>query len=391
MVAGLNSTVFINEFHYDNDGTDTGEFIEIANPGQVDLTGFSVVLYNGADGNRYASNGTFALSGAAPFVVVTLPANGLQNGAPDGIALVDAGGGVVQFLSYEGTFTANNGPAAGLTSTDVVVSETGSTPAGHSLQLQGAGATYGDFAWQAPAAATSGAANNAQTIEDGDAAGPVFINEIHYDNTGADVGEFVEVAGAAGTNLDGWRLEFYNGGNGDLYSTVPLSGTIDKEQSGHGAVFFAVTGIQNGAPDGVALIDPEGNVVQFLSYEGSFTADAGNGGIAGAAGAASRDIGIAEGEATPAGSSLQLGGTGLAYDSFTWSGPAAASAGSLNAGQTFVQPSGAGALAIADAAIAEGNDGTTVLAFTVTRTAGADGPVAASYRVRSMAAPKRRT
>jgi hypothetical protein len=35
---------------------------------------------------------------------------------------------------------------------------------------------------------------------------PVFINEIHYDNAGADVGEFVEIAGPAGTNLAGWRL-----------------------------------------------------------------------------------------------------------------------------------------------------------------------------------------
>ena len=27
----------------------------------------------------------------------------------------------------------------------------------------------------------------------------VFINEIHYDNTGADAGEFIEIAGPAGT------------------------------------------------------------------------------------------------------------------------------------------------------------------------------------------------
>src|SRR5690606_35449458 len=32
---------------------------------------------------------------------------------------------------------------------------------------------------------------------------PVFINEIHYDNTGTDAGEFVEVAGPAGTDLAG--------------------------------------------------------------------------------------------------------------------------------------------------------------------------------------------
>ena len=32
---------------------------------------------------------------------------------PDGMALVDPGGSVVEFLSYEGTFTALDGPAAG--------------------------------------------------------------------------------------------------------------------------------------------------------------------------------------------------------------------------------------------------------------------------------------
>jgi hypothetical protein len=31
----------------------------------------------------------------------------------------------------------------------------------------------------------------------------VFVNEIHYDNVGADTGEAVEIAGAAGTDLSG--------------------------------------------------------------------------------------------------------------------------------------------------------------------------------------------
>ena len=35
---------------------------------------------------------------------------------------------------------------------------------------------------------------------------PVFINEFHYDNDGADAGEFVEVAGPAGTSLNGWSF-----------------------------------------------------------------------------------------------------------------------------------------------------------------------------------------
>ena len=34
----------------------------------------------------------------------------------------------------------------------------------------------------------------------------VFINEIHYDNTGGDIGEGVELSGEAGVDLSGWSL-----------------------------------------------------------------------------------------------------------------------------------------------------------------------------------------
>src|SRR5690606_3568524 len=102
-----------NELHYDNDGTDAGEAIEIAGPAGTDFGGCSIVLYNGANGTVY---GTTALAGVIPdeqngfgTVTVTYGTNGIQNGAPDGIALAGADG-VIQFLSYEGTFTAMEGP-----------------------------------------------------------------------------------------------------------------------------------------------------------------------------------------------------------------------------------------------------------------------------------------
>ena len=53
-VPGANSTVFVNEIHYDNDGADAGEFVEIANTTGADLTGWSVVLYNGSNGTSYS-------------------------------------------------------------------------------------------------------------------------------------------------------------------------------------------------------------------------------------------------------------------------------------------------------------------------------------------------
>lgn len=143
--------VFINEIHYDNDGGDTGEAIELAGSAGTDVTGWSIVRYNGNGGAPY---GTDLLSGVLVnqqggfgTLVIDYPSNGLQNGSPDGVVLVDAGGTVIQFLSYEGTFTAVGGPADGMTSDDIGVTEAGTTPIGQSLQLIGTGTVYADFAW----------------------------------------------------------------------------------------------------------------------------------------------------------------------------------------------------------------------------------------------------
>ena len=92
----------------------------------------------------------------------------------------------------------------------------------------------------------------------------VFINEIHYDNAGGDTGEFVEVAGTAGTNLSDWSIVLYNGNGGGFYDTINLSGTIPDQQDGFGTVSFSESGIQNGSPDGLALLDGT-TVVEFLS------------------------------------------------------------------------------------------------------------------------------
>ena len=170
------TAVFINELHYDNVSTDAGEAIEIAGPAGTDLTGWTIVLYNGSGGAPYD---TTPLSGSIPdlqdgygVVGIDYPENGIQNGAPDGLALVDSGGGVVQFLSYEGTITAVGGAADGMTSTDIGVLEDGETLVGDSLQLSGTGLVYEDFAWNAPAANTLGAVNTGQVFTD---AGPDYL------------------------------------------------------------------------------------------------------------------------------------------------------------------------------------------------------------------------
>lgn len=171
-----------------------------------------------------------------------------------------------------------------------------------------------------------------------------FFNELHYDNVSTDTGEFIEIAGLAGTDLTGWSVELVNGANGLIYNTINLSGTLADEVNGFGftTLNFPTNGIQNGAPDGMALIDNLGQVVQFLSYEGSFTAVNGT-----AAGLTSTDIGVEETGSTPIGYSVQVTGNIAAADlvrdpdsgrlltSFTWAAPAAETPGAANTGQTF--------------------------------------------------------
>jgi len=329
-------TVFVSELHYDNASTDTGEAVEVFAPAGTDLTDWSLVLYNGNGGSSY---GTVSLSGVVPDLgggagVLEFATAGLQNGSPDGLALVDPSDGVVQFLSYEGVMTAADGPAAGLESTDIGVQEPGDTPVGSSLQLAGTGSCYGALAWTGPAPETFGALgpitpDASAPCDGGDEPGDpssVHIDELHYDNVGADVGEAVEIVGAAGTDVTGWTITLYNGSSSSLapYGSAAFTGALTDQVGGVGTAVltlddFGVSGIQNGAPDGLALSDATGALVEFLSYEGAFTAVGGP-----ADGVASTDIGVAEGSSTPIGTSLQRQADG------TWTGPACASFGAPN-------------------------------------------------------------
>ena len=56
-------SVFINEIHYDNLGTDAEEVLEVAGPAGTDMKGWSLVLYNGKNGMPYR---TIPLEGSIP-------------------------------------------------------------------------------------------------------------------------------------------------------------------------------------------------------------------------------------------------------------------------------------------------------------------------------------
>jgi hypothetical protein len=120
----------INEIDYDQDGTDDDEFVEIYNGtgAPVSLANLSLLFVNGSTSTVYKSvtlgaAGTIAddqyLVVGVDKVLQTLPAsvlkvlltpatNAIENGSPDGVALVDSVNLVaIDGLSYEGTTLAN--------------------------------------------------------------------------------------------------------------------------------------------------------------------------------------------------------------------------------------------------------------------------------------------
>ena len=98
----------------------------------------------------------------------------------------------------------------------------------------------------------------------------IVINEIDYDAVGADGDGFVELRnnGNAAVDLAGLALVLVNGGDGAEYARAALTGEVAP-----GGYQVVEIDAQNGAPDGVALIDTETDeLLDALSYEGSITA-----------------------------------------------------------------------------------------------------------------------
>jgi endonuclease I len=187
--------VWINEIHAENDGPDTGEGVEIAGLAGADLYGFALWFYS-RSGHPYAAElpgfderqrftiFTGTLAGQVGLSVLWVPAAKVRGGC-NGVALVDPDGVPVQFLSYGGCrFNALSGPVHeralslgadapshpdSLVWSDAVTApgrwsaqEWGKLPAGQSLQLTGAGASYDNFTWSL-ASTSPGAINTHQS------------------------------------------------------------------------------------------------------------------------------------------------------------------------------------------------------------------------------------
>jgi hypothetical protein len=123
-------------------------------------------------------------------------------------------------------------------------------------------------------------------------ASPVVIQEVFYDGEGSDADDvFTELFGTPGMSLDGWSLVGVNGGNGETYRTLDLSGVLipfdgllviatSSANSALAAVTDYVANVdwQNG-PDAVQLWFGSSRM-DALQYGDAGVNNAGEGGVA---------------------------------------------------------------------------------------------------------------
>lgn len=263
----------INEFHYDNAGTDAGEFVEIRTASGDDVSALTVELVNGSNGSVYNSIAVadlaVATDGTWDYHVWSLPTNGLQNGSPDGIVLTN-GSEVIEFLSYEGQFVATGGAAAGSTSTDIGVSEPGDTPFGQSLQRET------DGSWSGPRAETPGAANDAPPV--------LVITEIMQNPSAVpdSAGEWFELHNPGDTDIDidGWTISD-NGADSHVIDNggpliVPAGGYLvlgnNADMASNGGVPVAYSYGSNlflaNGDDELVLTDPATGEIDRVEWDG---------------------------------------------------------------------------------------------------------------------------
>jgi hypothetical protein len=170
---------FINEFHYRNRGHDEHVFLEIVGPKDAPASNYTIHRYQGRNGTVFLdpigfAGETFSENQGPPaaddefgFITVYLPSKAhIRKGKVDGdgLCFVKNDIEVLQFISYNGTFTGADGPCFGLSSTDIGVQELRVSDKEKSLQLGGAGRYVEDFEWRSPAPRTPGKTNFNQTF-----------------------------------------------------------------------------------------------------------------------------------------------------------------------------------------------------------------------------------
>lgn len=313
-------------------------WVEIAGPAGRSLSGWNLLVYTDGGLVRPIENG--ALTGTLPnqqngygtlrHDIIYQPFNeDTPPGAAIALALQDPSGEVVQFVSYNQTVQAVDGPAADLVSTFTAAITDELQEAGATVQLSGTGTRLSDFRWNHLALPGSpGATNNQQAFRAYDL---TWINEIHHLDPEPGLpfpaSKRVEVAGVAGTNLAGWRFVYYNP-EGTRVGGRTITGVIPNQSGRYGTLAFTTPSLPAAAGSAVALVNNNGFVVDFIGYGGATRAvgDVADGLVA-------MEIAPEPVGGMPLGS-LQLQGIGVRRSDFTWSsGQIGESFGLINPGQ----------------------------------------------------------
>ncbi len=171
----------------------------------------------------------------------------------------------------------------------------------------------------------------------------VFINELHYVNSGTDVNEGIEVFGPANVDLNGYQIHFYKHKTGGtnlqtFYKMINLSGIVDDEGNGYGAIWFDVPDIYDQVGAVCLYNSNTGKIVQFLSYRASMQVADDGIAMGLTADGMMTDVPDVAGEnvGTLPGQSLQLKGVGTCPSDFVWEENVPETRGFLNDNQQIL-------------------------------------------------------
>ena len=284
--AQASANVIINEVDVDQLGTDSAEFIELydGGVGGTDLSGLSIVLYNGSsdtvynaidlDGLQTDSNGYFVVCANA----ATTPncgfdaspdTNFIQNGA-DAVVLVNGDASnypsgtsvstvnVVDALVYDTNDSDDSGLLVLLNVGQPQVNEGGNgnkDTESNQRCANGSGGVLNTDTYQ-QFTPTPGAMN---TCGGEPSVASVMINEVDADQTSTDDAEFIELydGGAGNTDLSGLSVVLYNGSDDASYLAFDLDDYSTNE-----AGYFVICGNAANTPNCDLDVAPDTNLIQ---------------------------------------------------------------------------------------------------------------------------------
>jgi len=262
-----------------------GEWFELYNPTStpVDIDGWTIAD-NGIDVHVIANGGPLVVP-ANGFLVLGNNADPSTNGGvtidytygssfflangDDELVLIDASGAEIDRVGWDGGPSFPDPTGASMALSDPALPNDVGANWCTSTTAFGAG----DFG-------TPGAVNDCGGGGPGPGPSlPLVVNEIDYDQPGADTAEFVEIYNTshAAVSLAGVSLQLVNGSGNAPYDTIPLP-AISLLGGDYYVVcadaaatpecdLQAISSIQNGSPDAVALLSGTA-IIDTVSYEG---------------------------------------------------------------------------------------------------------------------------